>query len=79
MSFNVNIAFGAMSPKIAEQLIRQGFKFDAKDIEHFQKDADAIVRLRIRDLLPAGQVEKCYQKLVKKITFHVAKYVNTES
>ena len=47
---NVKLAFGAMSPRISEQLESQGFKYKTEDISHFQRDADAIVRLRVRGL-----------------------------
>lgn len=76
MSINVKLAFGAMSPKISEQLDKQGFLYQEEDISHFQKDADAIVRLRVRGLLPEGQIEKCHQKLVKKIGQHIASLID---
>lgn len=76
MSIQVKLAFGAMSPKISEQLETQGYKYKAEEIAHFQRDVDAVVRLRVRGLLPAGQVDKCFQKLINKITFHVASLID---
>lgn len=72
MSIDVKLRFGAMSPRISEQLEAQGLQYKTDDIIHFQHDADAIVRLRVRGLLPASHVDKCFQKLHNKITSHVA-------
>jgi hypothetical protein len=76
MSIQVKLAFGAISPKISEQLKKQGFKYDKEEVSHFQKDADAIVRLRVRGLLPSAQVDKCFQKLINKVTFHVSSLID---
>jgi hypothetical protein len=72
MGLNCIIRFGALAPRLSEQLEEQNLKYKAEDIVHFQRDADAIVQLSVRGILPMGQVEKCRQKLVKKITLHVS-------
>jgi len=67
----MEIILGAMSTPISEQLTNQGIKFDDKSIEHLQKDADAITRLYMRDLI--GQTtantlrEKLYQKIYDEV------------
>ena len=42
MKTALTIAFGALQPKIAVQLKKQGFKFDAKKVAHFEKLRDSI-------------------------------------
>ena len=66
------ITFGALAPEIKEQLDEAGLVYDEKDADHFNRDAEAITRLFLRDLIPNGQAEKARQKLVKKIGEAVA-------
>jgi len=63
----VQLRYGAMSDTISKQLTVQGFKFDKKLCEHWQKDADAITRIRIRGILTANQTEKARIKLLNII------------
>lgn len=71
----IRIGFGALAPSLKKQLDEQRFRYDKSAIDHFQKDADAITRLRVRGLMPAGEVEKERKKLVNKIAAHVELYV----
>lgn len=63
--------FGAICDPIAKQISGQQLKFDKSEVSHYQKDADAITRLRIRGYLPDSTLKKAQQKLFKKITKHV--------
>lgn len=73
MSATLKLRFGAMPPFIREQLIEQGFTFENNEIEHFQKDADAITRLRVRGLIPDSQIDKMNKKLINKIASCISK------
>lgn len=72
MSSEFGITFGALAPEIREQLDEAGLRYEEKDAEHFNRDAEAITRLHLRNLIPNGQAEKARQKLVKKIGEAVA-------
>lgn len=61
------IHFGALADKIDNQLATRGLSADPKTIAHWQKDADAISRLSIRDLLTESQTRMARQKLLKTI------------
>lgn len=74
MSNNLGLRFGGMAPSIADQLNEQGFLFSKSEVSHFQKDADAVTRLRIRGLIPAAQVDKSFNKITKLIAAHVDTY-----
>ena len=74
MEKTLNLRFGAMSPSIKEQLTEQKLKFKVGDANHFQKDSEAIVRLKIRGLINESTAKKAQDNLFKKITAHVAKH-----
>ena len=61
------LMLGAFAPPLSEQLDSLGVSYDDKGIEHCQKDADAIFRLWIRDLITDRQKDAALRKLVKKI------------
>jgi len=67
----LKLIFGAMAPKLAEQLKSQNFSYNKVDMIHFQKDADAIVRLKVRGLITAFETEKATNKLIKSIKKHI--------
>ena len=62
----LKIAMGAMSDSLTDQFKSQGFE-PPKDIDHFQKDADAITRLKIRGLLTDSQSDSARKKLMKEL------------
>jgi hypothetical protein len=62
----VVIRFGALSPKFSEQPI--GALIPKDDLKHFQLDADAITRLKVRGILPVGQADGAYRRLAKVMT-----------
>ena len=74
MEKTLNLRFGAMSPSIKEQLTEQNLKFRVGDVNHFQKDSEAIVRLKIRGLLNDSTAKKAQDSLFKKITSHVVSH-----
>ena len=66
----IEIVFGALAPSIAEQLAAAGIKYGVSGknaVGHFQRDADAIVRLNISGLLPDGQARTLRLKLLRRI------------
>ena len=67
------IHFGAMSDPISKQLKAQKLKFDVETVKHFQKDIDAIIRVRIRGILGDSIYVKAQDKLFKNITKHIQK------
>lgn len=64
---NLGVHFGALAEPIAEQLEEQGVVLPPEAVERIQQDADAIVRLRIRDLLPRTQADAAFRRLMKSI------------
>ncbi len=68
----LEIAFSAFAKPLSEQL--EGFDFDQKTVEHFQKDLSAINRVRIRGLIPDSQADKSYKKLFKVIEKHISEH-----
>lgn len=58
----IQIDFGAFAPPLHKQ-----FRCSAAPIRHFQQDADALVRLSIRGILPDAQVRAARKRLLRKI------------
>ena len=67
----IQIDFGAMAPKIAEQIAAAKLTADKDGIAHCQKDADALTRLAVRGLLPDSAIRNGRKKLMK----HIIRYV----
>jgi hypothetical protein len=66
---NVHIAFGALSPRIDEQLRDQGLKLDM-DVTiraHLQRDADEVARLRVRRILTEAESDKARKRIFQII------------
>ena len=63
----LHIVFGAMCPSIQEQLVRHGIRKSKKMIQPIQMDADAIVRLNIRGILPDSSAMKARIRLLRKL------------
>lgn len=63
------IHFGALAPKIGEQLTKQGVDWSgaASELTHIQRDADALARLAVRGYIPGGQRRQLHKKLIKRI------------
>jgi len=65
------IGFGAMLPKIASQLKKQGLNFDTEEVKHFEKLRTSITNLRFADILNNYESDKAIQRLFSKIEKHV--------
>lgn len=63
----LEISVGAFAPDLAEQLSKQGFELDAHNLEHFEKDRQAIGRLGIRGIITDGEREKAAIRLIKEM------------
>lgn len=69
----VELSFGALSPKLSEQLDSQKVTYSKNSVSHFQKDADAVTRLAERGLLTDSIARNARKKLIKKIAASVDK------
>lgn len=68
------LRLGAISPPIDKQLAEQGLRFDPPPPagnNHWQKNADAITDLYIRELLTEAEATKARQRLLKGIAKHI--------
>ncbi len=66
----LGLHFGALVHSIAKQLSDQGVRMDIETqakATMWQKDADAITRLAVRQLLPEAAARGARKKLLKKI------------
>jgi hypothetical protein len=68
----LRIAFGAMSKPLHEQISEHGIPVTQDEMSHYQKDAEAITRLRIRGMLSDKEVGNTQIRLMKNIV----KYLN---
>ena len=75
----LSLVYGALCPSISKQLKKQKLKFDPKKVEVFEKEAEAILRLRFgTGILTDSMAHKCRQKLHNAITKHVIKENNLQ-
>jgi hypothetical protein len=63
----VELSLGALSPRLEEQLRKQGKWVEAAKLDHYQRDADAISRLRVRGLLPDRAAYAARSKLINNL------------
>jgi hypothetical protein len=61
----LNIEMGALAPRLQDQL--KGLVAEI-ELVHFDKDADAITRLLIRDMITETTAWRARQKLMRQIT-----------
>lgn len=66
-SVALSLVFGASAPSIAEQLRRQGLLASDGAVTLWQRDADAITRLAIRQLLPDAAIRTARKNLLKRV------------
>jgi hypothetical protein len=64
----MEIALGALAPKLIEQLAGQ---VDANTLALLDKDADAITRLYVRGYITPSVADKARKRLVKEIGKHM--------
>lgn len=62
---NVQVHFGAIVPKIAQQPI--GKLLTSDECKAFQRAADAVVILRVTGLLPNSEADRVLNRLGKRI------------
>ena len=68
MAFRFGLAFGWGADPIQDQIEAFGITtVDADTIEHWQKDADAILRCVMRDCLTDSESMKARNRLTRKI------------
>ncbi|SNY95533.1 hypothetical protein [Halomonas sp. hl-4] len=63
----LQIAMGALSPPLKEQIEQQGGVINEKELERLQRHCDAVTGLYIASYIPAGVAEKARQKIMKDI------------
>ena len=61
----MKIQFGAMAPRLTEQLRETGIS--QKELKVFDEDTDAITRLYVRGILSDREKQKAIHRLIKKI------------
>lgn len=61
----VEVVFGELVPPLSKQL--DGLGFSDEQIEHWQKDLDAIDRLRTQDYISEMTAHKAYENLARRI------------
>ncbi len=66
----LSLRFGALAPKIREQLKEQKFPVTASVAKAYQDVADAITILAVHGYIPERVRDKARQKLVKTIASH---------
>lgn len=64
---NMNIVFGALAPRLSEQLNKQGLTATFVLLDSIQRDADAISRLSVRGVLTESSARAAHRKLVKRL------------
>jgi hypothetical protein len=72
----MELKFGALSPKISEQL--KLTHLSKKSLRHYDLDADAITRLHVRGLMNDSTARRTRQRLVNRIDteFNVQENIN---
>mgnify|MGYP001582550218 CR=1 FL=1 len=68
---HLQLDFGAMAPKIAEQITAAGLTANPAEIAHCQKDADALTRLIVRGLLSESTIRNGRKRLMEYIIRYV--------
>lgn len=76
MENKLKIGFGVLCDPIANQLENQGFSFDKKEIERFEKARESIICLSFGGYLPGAQIHKSYQLLLNKIAKHIQQEID---
>jgi hypothetical protein len=69
--------FGALVKPLQQQLKEQGFKVDPNFVKNQQKNADAIVRLRIAGLLNEAAVKSARKKILAMFEHEIERSLGT--
>lgn len=64
---SMSLSFGALAPRISEQLEAQGLEFKTTEVVQLQRDLDAVTRLRVRGLLPDSLCEMVHRRIFRKV------------
>lgn len=67
------ISFGALSPKLWDQLKEQGLRIPAYVARSLQKRMDACVDLKVTGFLSDSEATKVHQRLIKTIRREIEK------
>lgn len=70
------LRFGIASPSLKKQIKDMGYSCDDQKIAQFEKRREAIICLRIGDLLADSVCDKITQKLFKQVQAHVEQHNN---
>ena len=71
MDKQFGIHFGALAPKIEDQITSQGLKYDKEKVASFELFKDSLLTLRFGDVIADGEYDKCIKRLYKLIELHV--------
>ena len=81
MKGEIEIEFGGLAPPILDQLREQGVKasvLSSVDALNLQKDADAILRLAVRGILPSAEVHKARKRLFNRMAREISAIVREQ-
>lgn len=65
----MSLQLGCLVDPLSKQL--SDYDFDPAQMDHFQRDMEAISRAHVRHLIPYSQAMKAYDKLSNKIVAHI--------
>lgn len=68
--------FGALTKSVSEQ-IKEQLNYTDKNLEQFDKDADALVRVHVRSIITDGDVAKARIRLNKAIAKYLQKKIDS--
>jgi hypothetical protein len=69
MTMKIDIEFGALSPRIEEQLRVQGMRLDMDPMQrqHLQRDVDEVSRLCVRGVISESEADRARARIMKAI------------
>jgi hypothetical protein len=70
----LSVEFGALAPRLTEQLAAAKLFVDKSSVAHFQRDADAIARLSVRGLLSERETKAARRRLLKRMASKARAY-----
>jgi hypothetical protein len=68
MADRLSLRFGVFAPPLRDQLREAGLRVESGALDHFQRDAAAIDRLAVRDVLTDAATTRARKRLLKAIT-----------
>ena len=67
MTKTFGISFGALALPIHRQIREQGLSIMEHEADQFQKDVDAINRLRLKSIITDSEARRAHNRLMKQI------------